>query len=96
MEPAGDTDSLRHDHRQVGPMALPASTVTMTAEAVPQPLFSSVAPSTLVNATTEPTLRSMPPLTMIMVMPSAPMLTMTVCERTVLKFAMLVKALSPS
>jgi hypothetical protein len=45
----------------------------------------SRAPTTLVSAMVEPTERSMPPLTMINVMPSAPMATITVCVKMILK-----------
>ena len=39
-----------------------------------------------VNAMTEPTDRSMPPLMMIIVMPMAPIATITVCAKTVRRF----------
>ena len=39
--------------------------------------------TTPVSAIVEPTDRSMPPLTMIIVMPIAPIATMTVCDRTI-------------
>jgi len=51
----------------------------------PQPCWMSCAPTTLVSAMVDPTDRSMPPLTMISVMPSAPMATMTVCVKMILK-----------
>ena len=69
------------------PIAPPAAITAATAHAGWTPATSSRAPSTLVNATTDPTLRSMPPLTITSVMPSAPIATMTVCVRTTLKFA---------
>src|SRR5881628_414262 len=49
--------------------------------------LSGVAPTTPDRATTEPTLKSMPPLTIIMVIPSAPMATITVCKRMILQLS---------
>ena len=69
------------------PMRPPASTTAATAAIVPQPLRIIRAPTTLVNAMLDPTERSIPPLTMIIVMPSAPTATITVCVKMVLKFA---------
>ena len=69
------------------PMTAPQATTAATTAAGFQPCWISSAPTTLVNAIVEPTLRSMPPLTMISVMPSAPIATITVCVRMILKFA---------
>jgi len=74
----------------------PAEIIRSTTATAGQPFTSSVAPSTLVSATDEPTLRSMPPLTMIIVMPSAPMATMTVCDKTVFRLATPMNAFNPS
>jgi NADH-quinone oxidoreductase subunit M len=49
------------------------------------PFWINIAPTTLVNAMLDPTDRSIPPLTMIIVMPSAPIATMTVWVKIVLK-----------
>ena len=56
----------------------PATMVTTITEGALKPLASKVAPITLARATIAPTLKSIPPLTMIMVIPSAPIATMTV------------------
>ena len=66
---------------------MPPATAMVNAMAVTgaYPFTSEVAPTTLVKATTDPTLKSMPPLMMIMVIPSAPMATMTVCNRIILQ-----------
>ena len=69
------------------PITAPAAMIASTTAAVGQPCWISSAPTTLVNAMLEPTLRSIPPLTMISVMPSAPIATITVCVRMILKFA---------
>ena len=71
----------------IAPTSAPARMVTAMTPVVPHGSgnASSRAPTTLVSATTEPTLRSMPPLTMISVMPSAPMATMTVWVKMILK-----------
>ena len=61
--------------------------VSKAAVGTEQPLTRAVAPTTLVSATIEPMLRSMPPLTIIIVIPNAPVATMTVCVRMILKFA---------
>src|SRR6185312_9621293 len=63
------------------PTAAPTPRVSAMATAAECPFTSVVAPTTLARATTEPTLKSIPPLTMIMVIPSAPMATITVCRR---------------
>ena len=47
---------------------------------------SSFAPTTLTRATTDPMLRSIPPLTMIIVIPKAQLATITVCVKMILKF----------
>ena len=64
------------------PLAAPMSApVPMTAAAAIQELWPAVsilAPTTELKATAAPTLRSMPPLTMIIVMPIEPKATMTV------------------
>jgi hypothetical protein len=44
-----------------------------------------MAPTTLVKAMLDPTDKSMPPLTMIIVIPSAPIATITVWVKIVLK-----------
>src|ERR1051326_276537 len=73
------------------PIPAPTAIVRPAAVAGEQPLASDVAPTTLVRATTEPTLKSIPPLTMMTVMPSAPMATITVWVKMILKFAPLRK-----
>ena len=67
------------------PMAPPVATTASSTATGPQPCWISRAPTTLVRATAEPTDRSMPPLTMIIVMPSAPMATITVWVKMILK-----------
>ena len=62
----------------IKPTRAPTPMVNPIAIAGEWPFKSEVAPTTLARATTEPTLKSIPPLTMIIVMPSAPMATMTV------------------
>src|ERR1051325_2341364 len=69
------------------PSSPPASTVAATTTTAPEPFKIITAPSTPVNAMTEPTLRSIPPLTMMSVMPSAAMATTTVCVTMILKLA---------
>ena len=51
----------------------------------PHPCWIRSAAATPVSATTEPTDRSIAPLTMIMVMPRAPIETITDCVRMILK-----------
>jgi hypothetical protein len=58
------------------PISPPAATTASTTAGTGQPCWISNAPTTPQNAITNPTLRSMPPLTMISVIPSAPMATM--------------------
>ena len=65
--------------------------VRHAAENGEYPFTSDVAPTTLVRATTDPTLRSIPPLTMMMVIPNVPMATITVWVKMILKFAPLRK-----
>ena len=60
------------------PTAAPPSTQTRTTKGGAMPFSNNAAPRTLVSATTEPTLKSIPPLIMIMVIPSAPSATITV------------------
>src|SRR6266513_3542577 len=69
----------------INPMTMPTAIVKAMAVAGDQPFTSEVAPTTLAKATTDPTLKSIPPLTMIIVIPSAPMATMTVCNRMILQ-----------
>ena len=69
------------------PIKPPAPTVSKTTSHGGTFFKASVAPSTPVSATTEPTLRSIPALTMIIVMPNPQIATMTVCVRMILKFA---------
>ena len=73
----------------IPPLARPAnppvSTVNVSTAAKPCPCSISLAVTTLHNATTDPALRSMPPLTITIVIPIAPMATMTVCVRIILK-----------
>ncbi len=76
-------------------MARPLTIPTMPPATIPadnaaigiHPSRSASAVTTLVRAMTAPTERSIPPLTMIMVIPMAPMATMTVCARTTRRFA---------
>ena len=67
------------------PTKAPVATMAATATAAGWPCWISWAPTTLASAMTEPTERSMPPLTMISVIPKAPMPTMTVWVRMILK-----------
>src|ERR1051325_6113752 len=69
----------------INPINPATAMVRAMAAPGPKPRTSEVAPTTPARATTEPTLKSMPPLTMIMVMPSAPMATITVCSRMILQ-----------
>src|ERR1044071_241511 len=69
----------------INPITPATAMVRAMAAPGPKPRTSEVAPTTPARATTEPTLKSMPPLTMIMVMPSAPMATITVCSRMILQ-----------
>ena len=80
----------------ISPMTPPARIVSATASAGGNPFSRRVAARTLVSATVEPALRSMPPLTITSVMPSAPSATMTVWTSTVLMLLTLMKALNPS
>ena len=66
------------------PMAPPARIVSRTTKAGGISRMRSVAATTLVKATTEPALRSMPPLMMIRVIPSAPVATIAVCVKIIL------------
>ncbi len=68
------------------PMALPTNMPASAASSGGQPSRNVTAVTTLVSAMTEPTDRSMPPLMMMRVMPSAPMATMTVWARTTRRF----------
>ena len=63
------------------PMSAPVPTTAAAATQELCPAVSSLAPTTELKATAAPTLRSMPPLTMIMVMPTAPRATITVWVR---------------
>ena len=67
------------------PMAAPVPISARTVAAAFHPCWIRSAPTTPVSAMVEPTDRSMPPLTMIIVMPSAPTATMTVCVKMILK-----------
>ena len=67
------------------PTSPPISTVNASTATKPWPCSISLAVTTLHRATTDPALRSMPPLTITIVIPIAPMATMTVCVRMVLK-----------
>ena len=69
------------------PIIPPARIVSAPATQGGKFFTRRVAPSTLVSATIDPTLKSMPPLTMIMVIPSAPIETMTVWTKMILKLA---------
>src|SRR5437867_1352137 len=71
----------------ISPMPPATPIVSTIAVAGVKPFTSEVAPTTLDRATTEPTLKSMPPLTMIMVIPSAPIATITVCNRMILQLS---------
>ena len=64
-------------------------TITPAARAASggHPARRAKAQVTPVSATVEPGDKSMPPLTMMMVMPMAPMATMTVCASTMRRFA---------
>jgi hypothetical protein len=57
-----------------------------TATAVDHPALMPRAVITPVKAIADPTDKSIPPLMMIMVMPMAPIDTMTVCAKTVRRF----------
>ena len=67
------------------PTSPPASTVSVSTAVRPWPCSIILAVTTLHSATTDPALRSIPPLTITIVIPIAPMATMTVCVRIVLK-----------
>ena len=67
------------------PTSPPASTVSKSTTAKPWPCSISLAVTTLHSATTDPALKSIPPLTITSVIPIAPMATMTVCVRIILK-----------
>jgi hypothetical protein len=69
------------------PIPAPTAIVNAAAAKAELLLTSAVAPTTLVSATTEPTLKSMPALTMIIVIPSVPIATITVWVKMILKFA---------
>lgn len=56
------------------PQRQPAKTPTSTPSQMGPPCCITMAPSMLLKARTAPTLKSMPPATMIIVMPSAMML----------------------
>ena len=71
----------------MNPMPQATAMVSSIAVAGVKPFTSEVAPTTPDRATTEPTLKSMPPLTMIMVIPSEPMATITVCKRIILQLS---------
>ena len=73
------------------PTKAPTVIVRPAATKAECPWTSAVAPTTLVNATTEPTLRSIPPLTMIIVIPSVPIATITVWVKMILKLSPLRK-----
>ena len=67
------------------PMAPPEAITSATTAAVENPCLIRRAPTTLVRAMLEPTDRSMPPLTMMRVMPRAPTATITVWMKMILK-----------
>ena len=67
------------------PMIAPAVRTRMTVGIVPNSRWISKAPTTLVNAMLDPAERSMPPLTMIIVIAIAPIATITVCVKMILK-----------
>jgi hypothetical protein len=67
------------------PTAPPVSTDASTATLGEKPSRIASAHSTPVRAIVEPTARSMPPPTMISVIPIAPSATITVCARTTLR-----------
>ena len=67
------------------PMIAPARRTRMTVGIVPNSRCISNAPTTLVNAMLDPAERSMPPLTMIIVIAIAPIATITVCVKMILK-----------
>src|SRR5947208_10032317 len=71
----------------ISPTPPATAMVSRIAVAELKPFTSEVAPTTPDRATTDPTLKSMPPLTMIMVIPSAPMATITVCNRIILQLS---------
>ena len=63
------------------PTAAPARIAMNAAVSGVLPVFSDFATNTLHIATDEPTLRSIPPLTRMRIIPSAPTATMAVCVR---------------
>jgi hypothetical protein len=67
------------------PMAPPAITPSSTDTIGDTPVRSASAVTTPVSAMAEPTDKSIPPLTMIIVMPMAPSATITVCATTIRK-----------
>src|SRR5260370_32093363 len=68
------------------PTIPPTSTTAASAGKGGHPARRARAQVTPVSAITEPGDRSMPPLTMMMVMPMAPMATITVCASTIRRF----------
>src|SRR5512134_1662951 len=67
------------------PMSPPDATPSRTAVSGAVPLLTASAVTTPVSAMADPTDRSMPPLTMIIVIPIAPSATITVCATTMRK-----------
>ena len=68
------------------PTSPPASTAAAAAAGTGQSAPIPSAATTPLNAMVAPTDRSMPPLTMIIVIPIAPRATITVCESTMRRF----------
>ena len=81
----GITRSLVMNRPLMTPTTPPATTPSSTARSGLTPSRIAIAVTTPVSAITDPTDRSMPPLTMIIVMPMAPSATMTVCATTMRK-----------
>ena len=79
----GAMRSLATKRPQAVPLAAAAPTPASTATPGPEPARRVAATTTVVNATTEPTDRSMPPLTMTRVMPTAHSPTTVVCRAIV-------------
>ena len=82
----GTTRSVVMASPLTAPTMPPAITPAARASHGPWPPRSTSAVTTLVSAMTAPTERSIPALMMIMVMPMAPMATMTVCASTTRRF----------
>ena len=73
------------------PTSPPTKMVAEITAKKPYPCSISFAVTTLASATTEPAHKSIPPLTITSVMPIAPIATITVCVRMVLKLPPLKK-----